>query len=812
MADEAENKHGRAMREIVASADLLREKRKELEALRLQDTSDWSLNKEFYRGNQWVYWNKNANRVESLGVDRSEMPRYKVRLTANEITNGVQQLVAQMTKTRPVIRAVPESGSDRDVKAAQFAERLYENWWQEFGLHAKLQSALTHAQISQGYWLITWNPLAGSSMKVMLDPETGEEIHDEDKADIFREELRNQAEAFGMDPKALLGMFEQTIYMGDIDIRVIDGPNVWVDPTVTSFEDARYAICRIPMDVDEIEARYGVRVAPDNSSAESKPALQMTKTKDERPKNVRDVYFLYHIPSPALPTGARVVWIEGPNEILDGGEWDYPFSYLPLVKFPGIERPGSVLDDARVTQARPVQEELNNKVSKVAMHMNLTLKPQMIAPVGSLRQRLTDEPGAVFEYAPIQGMAPEWRPIPSIPAHAFEYINQLQARLGRIFNQMPTERNALPARTDSGQLVELVQEAVADQIAPEIIRMEQALARAGEIMVAYAQEYYTESRQLRIAGPGGSVRVEKFRNVDLAGGFSFHPEAGSGLPRTRAGKMAQLRELVEMGAASVQDIVPYLPIAGLKTIQGRIQSDEDFAYRKITKLLKGEPLNVPAMMQALQVVETTGMNPQTGEMFQSPEEAITFVEQAALSPHPFENIQVSAYVLSEHMKSVEFEKYEPDIQARFQQHFSMLQGAMAQNDVAGEPIKTTLSLKGTVGPTVAAEILRQNGIQAATPETMSEPPLETSVYDSVDKVDADSAGNDPMTDMEAQMALRQSEEVHQLRVAKAAHELAKAEAAADRDEEDREIARERDEEVHQERIRQMRRPKENKGE
>jgi hypothetical protein len=270
--------------------------------------------------------------------------------------------------------------------------------------------------------------------------------------------------------------------------------------------------------------------------------------------------------------------------------------------------------------------------------------------------------------------------------------------------------------------------------------------------------------------------------------------------------------MVEMGAATIQDIVPYLPIAGLKTVESRLQSDEDFAYRKITKLLKGEPLNIPAMMQAIQIVETTGMNPQTEEMFQSPEEAIAFVEQAALAPHPFENLQATAFVLGQHMKSVEFEKYEPDVQARFLQHFEMIRGALAESAVTGEPVKTTLSLKGTVGPTVAGEILRRNGIQSANPETMAEPPLETSVYDSVDKVDTDGAGNDPMSDIESQMALRQSEEVHQLRQAKAAHELAKAEAEADRSEEDSEIARARDEEVHQERIRQMRKPKESSGE
>lgn len=805
MADEAKNRT-LAMREVVREASTLAEKRKELENLRSDDVREWSLNHEYYRNNQWVFWNSTSRQIETLGVDDSEKPRYKVRLTANEITPGVQQLVAQMTKTRPTIHAVPSSGADRDVKAAQMAERLYEFWWDEFALGSKLQSALTHAQISQGYWLIDWDDLAGSAMRVMLNPETGQPMTDEQLADVFREELREQEQAFGLPPGSLLDMFEKTVYVGDIRIQVLDGFQVWIDPSVQTFEDAQYAICKIPLAVDEIEARFGKRVEPDASTATRRPILMGTRVKDDRPKNVRDVFFLYHRPGPTMPKGKYVVWIEGPNEILAQSDWAYPFTELPLVKFPGIERPGSVMDEPRITFARPVQKELNNKVSKVAMHMNLTMKPQMIAPVGSLRQRLTDEPGAVFEYAPIQGLQPEWRPIPSIPAHSFEYIAQLQARLGRIFNQMPTERSQLPARTDSGELVELVQEAVADQISPEILRMEQALARAGDLMAALAQERYTEPRLMHVKGPGGSVQAKKFLNADLKGGFSYQTEAGSGLPRTRAGKIQQVKEMIEMGAITPQEALPYLPVAGLKTIQARLAADEDFAYRKIEKLVKGEPLNIPALQQALGAVQS-GMNPQTGEFFQSPEEAISFVEAAALSPFPFENLQVSAFVLSQHMKSVEFEKYPPDVQSRFDQHFGMISQQLAGQQVVAEPIKANLSLKGTVGPTVAAAILRQNGVQEATPETMAEPPLETSVYDSVDKPDADEAGNDPLTQAEQMMSMMQAEETHQLKTAKASHELAKADAEAARAEEDADIARSRDEEIHQERLRQMRQPK-----
>lgn len=790
------------MRDIVREADHLVEKRRELEVLRQDDAIEWAQNRAFYTGQQWVFWNFRGARLESLGVEDSQKPRYKVRLTANVILPGVQQLVAQMTKTKPTIRALPNTGSNRDIKAAEMGERLYEFWWDELGLASKLMSALTHAQISQGYWLITWDPLAGKQMTVIRNPEDGSPIWDDLLADGFRDDLRDVSQEMQLPAEVLLGMFEQTFQVGDISVQVLSGEQVWLDPTATNFEDAKYAICKFPMTVDEIEARYKKKVAPDASTTDIKPALAYTGGKEnERPKNVRDVYMLYHRPSPGLPKGRYVCWIEGPNEILHQSDWEFPFTELPLIKFPGIERPGNIYDEARVTHARPLQKELNNTVSGIAMHKNLTMKPQMVAPVGSLRQRLTDEPGAVFEYAPIQGLQPEWRPIPALPGYVFDYLNNIQTRIDRLFNIMPTERSQLPARTDSGQLVELVQEAVADQISPEIARMERALAQAGEIMVSYAQKFYTEPRLLKIKGPGGSVQARKFLNTDLQGGFGFQAEAGSGLPRTRAGQVAQIKEYVEMGVLAPQEAAIYLPMAGLKGIQQRMAADEDFANRKIEKLIEGEPLNVPAMQQALQTVESTGQNPMTGEFFASPEEAIAFVEQAALSPLPHENVSISMYVLGLQMKSVEFDRYPQDVQQRFYTHYDLLKQAQAGEAQAAEPVKTTLSLKGTVGPTVGAEILQQSGIRGANPDTMAEQPLETSVYDSVDKADADEAGNDPLTDEEKLLSIQQAAATHTLKMAKAQAQMSQANESHDDDVIDREVGRLRDEEAHQQRLR-----------
>lgn len=738
---------GLALRDVLKDANKLVARRHELDNLRMDFNREWAQNRAFYNNYQWIYWNGAAGRVEQFGVEDGERPRYKVRLTANQITPGVTQLVAQMTKTRPTIHAVPESSGDRDVKAAEMAERLYEFWWDEFHLNNKLQTALTHAQVSQGYWLITWDPYAGKEFRVMLNPQNGQPVTDDELGDIYRENIIQMAQQAGQDPQQILGQFQKTLYVGDINVAVLSGEQVWLDPGAMSFEDALYAIVRFPMNVDEIEARWGVRVSPDTTMSPMRPHLQYTRARDTRSLEAREVYVAFARPNPALPKGKVVYFLEDPNEILEAKDWDFPFNEIPLVKFPGQQSLNNVYDLSRITMARPLQKELNNKISKIAEHMNLTMRPQMLAPIGSLSQQLTDEPGLIVEYAPIQNQVPQWRPMPSIPQYAFTYVSDIQARIDRLFNLMPTERNSLPARTDSGGLVELVQEAVADQISPEIKRMEVALARAGKIMAMLAQKYYIEPRLLRVRGPNGSVQVSKFMNADLAGGFSFEPEAGTGLPRTRQGQIQSIKELIEMQVISPQDALPYLPIGGLKSVQQKLAADEDFAYRKIDKLIKGQPLNIPQMQQAYAQAVQGGVNPETGIPFQSQAEIQDYLKKAALAPVQFEDWHKSMEVLRNHMLTTEFENYDPEIQSRFIEHYDQLWQTVINMPNVQQPVKTTLSLRGTVGPTVGSQILRNAGIFGANPETMKELPLDTDVRDYLgggDKGTGEGSGNHPL--------------------------------------------------------------------
>lgn len=753
-------------------AGTLASQRKKLYQSLGKDHIEWKMNREFYKGNQWIFPNPVTGQINDLnfGLGDSMQPRFKVRLTSNQIKSGVMAYVAQLTKTKPVITATPDSSDDKDLKAAQMAEALFEYWWREMNMKSKLQSALVNAQLSQGYWKIAWDPYAGKGTTFMIGPD-GQPVTDPHLADLYKEELQNQ----GVDIK----QFQQTVNLGDITIEVIPGENVILDPAAAVFEDASFAICKHAMDPSEIQARWGVTVKPDQASTDDGGSgalpwgIDSRQGQDKSPvATTKDVWIMYHKKSPQLPKGRYVAWVEGPDKILVDTEWQFPFDELPLVKFPGIERPNSPLDDPLVTDARPIQKELNRTLSQIVQHKNLTIKPQMIAPVNSLRDRLTDEPGAVFQYSPVANQKPEWREMPSLPPYVFEHLSDIQNRMDRLFNLQAVSQGNVPPNVEAGVAIDLLQEATVDQVAPIIQRLEESLVKAGHIMAAFAAEYYIEPRLLKIVGSGGSVQVKKFKNSDIAGGFSFHCEAGSGLPRTRAGRQARIEWMLSSGLVDPKQAMKMMDVADTKGLLAQLQADEDQALREHEKLMKNEPLNPMALQQAMQQVQQAMADPTAdidGDGQPDPPEvkmqwAQQTLQQAAVAPQPFEDYETHLTTHALYMKSAEWERLPPPVQQNFIDHWEATLQALMSIPVRPDPkaVQTTLQLKGTVGPTVAAEILNKGGVLDATPEQMAEEPLETWVSDSMDKPDTDETGNDPLT---------QAEQVHQMEISQANADL-----------------------------------------
>lgn len=736
MAETKGDGHGVKLKtasDLNAKVELLKRGRSALEA-------QWKINLAFYKNKQYVRYNKNLRRLEGLPTEDGEMPRYRVRIVDNQITPNSHALLAKLTKTKPVINATATSGKDADIKAAQLADDLLEDWWKDFALDDKLAEALLWAIVTgNGWWKVTWDPNAGKSMRFLLGPD-GQPITDSSLEDLFRAELGNE----GIHPQ------EKVVYMGDINVEVLSPFDIFVDDSAKVFDEAKYVICTHWMTPDEIKEKWKIDVKADSVPTNHDAATPYgvgTGGQASEP-SVRAVYIGYFLPQANLPNGRYVVWTD--EHIVEDQAWPYPFDKLPVVKFPGIRIPGQVYDMGDVELAIPIQKDLNKTLSQIVEYKNLTLKPRVWAPTGSLTGiRLTSEPGAVYEYNIIGEHKPEVEKLPSIPPYVFEHLAQLRKDLEAAFSIVDIAEGKPPPNVEAGIAIDLLQEMATDKIAPRVLLMERCLVRAGELMLSLAQTYYKEPRLLKA---GGASKAKRFSQADIQGGIGISAETGSALPRTRAGRQARILDYVDRGVIRPDQAYKYLDIADLEGLAAIFQADEDQAYREHEKLLAGQPLNMVAAQQAQMAI-------QQGEPLGPNQEPITdenvaqnYIMQESMRPQPFENYQVHLDIHALFMKSPEFESLPVELKQAFLTHFQLTQEAFASlpKPIEYKPVNVTYQIKGTTGITGASKILQRAGIEV-TPEEMSEMPMETWVSDKIDEIDQDEAGNDPLTPLDMQL-------------------------------------------------------------
>jgi hypothetical protein len=725
--DETGNNYSEDVPTGFASAASLVKRVDELQRQRDLMERQWKLNLSFYKGKQYVFYNRKSRRIESLPTDEGDKPRYRVRLVSNQIAPNTQSLLSRLVKSKPQFFATPGQASYEAQKATEVAENLLEYWWDALSLTEKREEAMMWSIIAgNGFWKITWDDKAGPGMKVLIDPIEGKPIIDPMVQHYFRQNL----EEAGVDYE----QFEQRVYQGEIKVDVLSPFDVLLDDSASVFEDCKYAFCVHPMTPEEIHSRYGVRLkanAVNKYPDETLPGV-FGNNESKTQENVRVVYYGYFLPGDKYPDGRFVVFTKDPSVILYDGPWPYPFDKLPLVKFPGLRVPGQLWDTSVVEQAIPLQKELNRTLSQMIEYKNLTLKPQMLAPVGSLRQRITDEPGAIFEYNPVAGKVPESIPIPSLPPYVFEHLQDLGARLKDIFSLNEIVEGSVPPNVEAGVAIDLLQEAATDRIAPQIMLMEKSLERCGNLMLQLAQQYYTEPRTMIITGSGSKPKVERFESADLIKGVTIKVEAGSGLPRTRAGRQARVMQLMQMGILSPTKAYKYLDMADFKGVQMQYEADEEQAMREHDKLLEGGIVNEQAAKQANEALMMSIM--QGGDI--DPQMLQQSVE-AGLQPLAFENKAVHLEVHAQFMKSAEFESLPQMIKDQFYKHYEFTQQAVAADaNPTGDAPRVSLQLRGAVGPTTGSKILNQAGVKDVTPQELLEPPLDTVVIDNKDKPNA----------------------------------------------------------------------------
>lgn len=681
----------------------------------------WKLGLAFYRGRQYTYYSTALKRLQQLPMD-DQKPRGKTRLVSNQIKPNCNKLVAKLTKTKPQFTATAGNGDPKSQKAARLAESAAEYWWDALDIQRKYRQALTWGRVAgQGYWLITWDKYAGQPFQYLCHPQTGDPVPQDHQA-----EYATQITSLGGNPQDMM----KTGYQGDLSIEVLSPLNVWLDNTVEEFGDIRYWGVDRHLDPDEIFTRWGQKVEANSVITDADLGAQ-TSDIDTAKKSVSVVCTLYIKPCPTLPAGRVVTFTQ--DKILEDNQWNFPFKICNLLKFGSTPIPNSPYDSGEVEDAIPLNKELNKTISQALTHRDLTVNPKWLVPRNANQSFNTAD--EILSYVPVGTQIPTQVKHEPLPSYLKDILVDMNDRIKQCFGLNDVSSGVAPAGMESGIAMDLAQEASDEVIAPIVLDNEISLGKALQICLELARVYYTDERLLTITGENGRPQIVAFKGSRVPDNIMIHTEASSSMPRTRAGRLARVMLLKQWGLLPPGTEYKYLDNPDLKGWKQEAMLDEDMADREIEKLKDGIPLNPIALQEAQgQMASMPGKNPQTGQPWQSPQEAQAFILAAMLSPSSYENYDAHYASHTKYMKSVEYESLPLQLQHEIKQHTDatlkrIIDIQEATKERSGN-VKVTLGAHEVLGPQAVAAILEEAGVQNVTAEQLAtEPPLDSLVIE-----------------------------------------------------------------------------------
>jgi hypothetical protein len=561
------------------------------------------------RGEQYKYLDS-ENKVVSqptttAAYGEKGKPKHRVRSVRNFIFDIVETEVAAATQRVPGFEVAPSGTEPRRISAARLARKVLYYGYEKWGMDAALEQAVRYAIVAnEGF---VW-PYFDNSIGPYLEDEEGNRVG-----------------------------------QGDIRFQVYSPNQVTWEPGL-KFEKSPWIGIEQAMEPAAVEAMDGYlggKLDCDARNAEAeieispKAELVMVRHYLERPslKNDKGRWLTL--------ANDRVVVAERPYPCVDG-DGNVVDEHV-LHKLTYAMDPESDRDHGLVEFLLDSQRALNHAVSKTSEWVNRALNPQLLLQNMKLKNKRTDEPGAI-NHAVGSGKA-EWEPVPSIPPELFRIKEESIADMARIAAQ-----NDIPSQVESGRGIQALMEKDASRRAnflKNLAKFDAGLARHCLYLV---QRHYTEPRLLKVRGERGIEPIADFLGSELMGEMDVRVAPDSLEPRTREGVEKKILAFADRGWIS-----PHAAMAAINngTAESLVESYERDVARAnliIQKITQGHKVLFSTPERRPFFGEDPGIDPETKQ----PREFIP-----GWMPRPFDNVQVQKDVVEDWMKSSEYDDLPP---------------------------------------------------------------------------------------------------------------------------------------------------------
>jgi vacuolar-type H+-ATPase subunit F/Vma7 len=491
--------------------------------------STWELNRSFYAGDQWVYWNK--TKIERPVLEPESV---RVLLVDNRIIGIVRTEIAKMSKQRPTFTVIPTTAEQEDVKASETGERILDFLWKHLGLSVRLEEALLWSRVcAAGFWKVVWDSGGGKKFGIVVD---------EDENPVINEDTGkpHQPEDFDEMPE---GMSAKTIATGDVHVEVVSPFEIYPDPLAKVLDECEWLIQVSIQSKDFVKQRYNVEMEPDANITPGTPEVRLPIQVEsgQTYKGIK-VFEYWEKASADCPQGRHCVWAK--ETILE--DTPNPYKHLPYVMFRSIQVPGRFWGSSVTEQLRGPQTELNKIKSQIIENAQRIGNPSILIPATS-NTKISGVPGEEIRYDDASmNSRPEYLRPPDMPAYVIEQINRIEASMQEISGQHEVSQAQVPPGVKAASAINLLQEADDTRLGPAIAEMEVSLGKAGTMLLEVVAEYWTDERVVMIAGENHQLDAIHFKGAALKENTQVECQTGSMLPQSKAARQAAIQDFLAL--------------------------------------------------------------------------------------------------------------------------------------------------------------------------------------------------------------------------------------------------------------------------
>ncbi|MBR5535749.1 MAG: hypothetical protein IKU60_03785 [Clostridia bacterium] len=404
----------------------------------------WTLNANFYMGNQYC----DINTYRDFGIEQLlPLNKQKEREVYNRIAPIIETRAANLQKIDYAMSVKPRRNDVDDAAKADVCSKIINHMMDVSGFNQKKNQAIMWNEITGGgFWVCGWNSAKGRVTTI----EEYTELEEDGSINVKRREVHE-----GDVEYSLLSNFE--VYPDDVMVEGIENQNSIMVVQVINRKEA-YDRYNIKTDGETIQT-FTVTPKPISYGIE-KECTGNILSQSEKRHAVRIITY-YEKPGREFPNG-RCITMADVEEgvILYNGE--LPGGIIPLSQFKCKSIPGQFFGKSVIEDLIPLQRAYNDAKNSVGEYIKRLAVGELLAEEGSIDvdslEMYGRRDGRIIEYK--QGsQKPTNMPIDRLPGEVITTIEKLENDMEYVSGVSQMQMvGAAPSGIKSGKGIEELKE------------------------------------------------------------------------------------------------------------------------------------------------------------------------------------------------------------------------------------------------------------------------------------------------------------------------------------------------------------------